>query len=101
MRNPPAPNSRSRSHLHLRHPPPVVGIRFAVQRLAEERLDDAVELLADAGDLALGDALAAEVLDAAGGDTPHVGLLPSRSLGILMSSVPTRVSHGRSRYPFR
>ena len=58
---------------------PQVGIRPAVQRPAEERLDAAVELLADARDLALRDALAAEglhqVLDAAGGGALYVGLL--------------------------
>ena len=57
------------THLLAQRVQPQVGIGPAVQRPAEERLDDAVELLADARDLALGDALAAEglheVLDAA------------------------------------
>ena len=60
---------------------PQAGIRPAVQRPAEERLDDD-ELLADARDLALRDALAAEglhqvhqILDAAGRGALYVGLL--------------------------
>ena len=47
-----------------------VGIRSGVQRPPEERLDDAVELLADARDLALGDAR-------------HVGLLHDGEQGAL------------------
>ena len=64
-----------------------VGIRSAVQGPAEERARHAVELGTDARDLARGDALAAEglhqLLDTAGGDALHVGLLHDREQGAL------------------
>ena len=101
---------------------PQVGIGPAVQGTAEEGVDHGVQLGADARDLALGDALAAkrlhEVLDAAGGDALHVGLLHDGEQGALAApagfeqggevaalphlrdlqlQVPTRVSQGRAR----